>query len=172
MPAKELTEEERFCTTLPYDFAYYCQLRKTFEEGYCGFCDLDEAINPTLYENEHWILTENAFKNVRPCKVMLLIISKEHWRQLGDITPEAWASFSEMIAWAEKEYNIPGGMLFLRFGDMRLNAGTMLHLHWNLWVPDGSGPLSAPIFKSEEERAKDEARAAGFAARYEAGERA
>ena len=172
MPTKELTDEERFCTTLPYDFAYYCQLRKTFEAGYCGFCDLDRSINKVLHENEDWIMFENAFKNSRPCEVMLVIISREHWRKLGDITPQGWASFGEMITFAEEHYDLPGGMLFARFGDMRLNAGTMLHLHWNLWVPNGKGPLTIPIFKSEEEREKDEARAAGFSAQYEAGERA
>ncbi len=172
MPQKVLTEEERFCTTLPYDFAYYCQLRKTFEDGYCGFCGLDHSINTVLHENADWIMFENAFKNTRPCEVMLVIISRKHWRKLSDVTPQAWASFAEMIAYAEAHFNLPGGMLFARFGDMRLNAGTMLHLHWNLWVPSGTGPLSIPVFKSKEEREKDVARALEFEARYNAGERA
>jgi len=167
----EFSPEDQFILSLPFDFKYYCQLRKTLENEECGFCHLDPAINKVLYQNDDWILFENAFANVRPCAVMLVVISRSHWRQLSEITPEAWASFSEMIAWAEQKYALPGGMLFLRFGDMRLNAGTMKHLHWNLWVPNGEGALLVPVHKSPKELEADRVRAAEFDARYIAGER-
>jgi len=172
MSKRALTDEEKYSVTLAYEFSYFCKLHETFEDDNCGFCHIDPNINKVLFENEHWIIFENAFKNVRPCEVMLVIISREHWRKLGDITPRAWASFAEMISFAEENYNLPGGMLFLRFGDMRLNAGTMPHLHWNIWVPNGSGTLNIPLYKSVEERAKDVARGLEFQKRYDAGERA
>jgi len=171
MTKRDLTEEEAYSVTLAYDFGYHCQLQKTFRNGTCGFCHIDPSINKILFENADWILFENAFKNVRPCEVMLVIISRKHWRKLGDITPQAWASYAEVIAFAEANYGLAGGLLFLRFGDMRLNAGTMPHLHWNLWVPNGKGPLNVPIYKSDEERAKDAARGLEFQRRYDAGER-
>jgi diadenosine tetraphosphate (Ap4A) HIT family hydrolase len=166
------TEEELFCATLPFDFKYYCELRASIERGENNFVVLDPALNKVLFSNEHWVVTENAFPNSRPCAVMLMIVSKKPWRMLKDIVPEAWTTLGEAIAWVETKYDLPGGMLFLRFGDMRLNGGTKMHLHWNLWVPNGAGPLSVPIFKSEADRAIDIARAEGFAKRYEAGERA
>ena len=169
---REATPEEEFCSTLPFDFKYYCKLRTSIEAEENNFVNLDPGINPILFQNKYWKLTQNAFANTRPCSVMLLIISKEPWRNLGDIDENAWRAFWRMMKWIKSRYDLPGGMLFVRFGDMRLNAGTIMHLHWNLWVPSGAGPLSVPIFKSDAERAIDNARAEAFALRYEAGERA
>lgn len=166
------TEEEAFCVTLPFDFEYYCKLRASIEAEENNFVDLDPALNPILFQNKYWKLTPNRFANTRPCSVMLLIISRKPWRSLGDVDENAWRGFYRMLRWIKSRYDLPGGMLFVRFGDMRLNAGTIMHLHWNLWVPSGAGPLSVPIFKSEAERAADIAREEGFAKRYEAGERA
>ena len=166
-----LTDEDLFILTLPFDYSYYYKLRKSLEEGAeCAFCSLDPEINPILYENQHWAVTKNAFPNKRSCSVMLLIISKSHWRQLIEITPDAWDSFSEIVRWVEGRFDLPGGMLFLRFGDISFNNGTIRHLHWNLWVPDKTGKVFAPIFKSEDEQRVDFARAKEFSRRYEAGE--
>lgn len=162
--------EELWCLADCSSFKQYFTMRKRFESEQCGFCVIDPAINTTLFKNDHWILWENAFKNNRACKVMLVIITKEHWRRLGEITPEAWASFYKVIGYAEKHYDLEGGMLFMRFGNMQLNAGTVPHLHFNLWVPDETGEVRVPIFKKPEDRQASEDRAAGFAKRYEAGE--
>jgi len=171
MARRTLTDEDWYVLSLIFDYSYYYKMRKSLEDGApCAFCKLDPEINPTLFENDHWVITENAFPNKRACAVMLLIISKDHWRGLHEISKEAWASFYEMISWAEENRNLPGGMLFLRFGDMKFNTGTIRHLHWNLWVPDQTGKVFTPIFKSEEEMAADNARAADFSRRYEAGE--
>lgn len=170
--ARPATEEEEFCSTLPFDFEYYSNLRTSIEAEENDFVNLDPVLNPILFQNKYWKLTPNRFANTRPCSVMLLIIPKEPWRQIEDISENAWRGFYRMIKWIKNHYDLPGGMLFVRFGDMRLNAGTIMHLHWNLWVPSGAGPLFAPIFKSEAERVIDNARAKAFALRYEAGERA
>lgn len=100
---------------------------------------------------------------------MLLIISKKHWRTLEDISLLGWFRLGLAVWWAIRNYTLSGGMIFLRFGDMLLNGGTIRHLHWNLWVPDGTGKVFAPIFKSDEEIAADNARSAEFAERYENG---
>ena len=175
--SKKLTEEQKFCQSLAYDFKYFCEIQARFEQGECGFCTLDSNINVVIYENEHWLVFENAFKNTRPNRVMLVIISRQHWRKLSQITKaDAWATFGQAIGEIEKRFKLPGGMLFLRFGDMRLNAGTMQHLHWNLWVPDRrKGKKTGsyiPMVKTAADRKKDIARWKGFQKRYEAGERA
>jgi hypothetical protein len=86
------TEEELFCATLPFDFKYYCELRASIERGENNFVVLDPALNKVLFSNEHWVVTENAFPNSRPCAVMLMIVSKKPWRMLKDIVPEAWTT--------------------------------------------------------------------------------
>lgn len=171
-----LSEEEEYILTLPFDFGYYCKLRETFENGDCGFCTIDPSVNKVVFENEHWLIFENSFQYNRPCEVMLVIIARDHWRTLEDIVPEAWKTFGQMVVWACKNYNIPGGVLFLRFGPMSSNTGTMPHMHWNIWVPDpsvkGEGRrVWIPIQKTEAEEIADVTRTAEFAKRYEAGER-
>ncbi len=171
-----LTDEERYILTLPFDFKYYCKLRETFEARICGFCKIDRSINQIAFENEHWLIFENAFQGSRPCSTMIVIIARLHWRTLEDITPDAWKSFGEMISWATKQYNLPGGMLFLRFGPMQYSTGTMPHMHWNIWVPDQSvkgdaRKLWIPIQKTEKEERADKVRTGVFARRYQAGER-
>jgi diadenosine tetraphosphate (Ap4A) HIT family hydrolase len=143
-------------------------MRQRFESGHCGFCEIDPTVNTVLFENTHWIIWENAFGNDRPCKVMLVILSRKHLRMLGEISKAGWAAFHEVVRWAEAHYDLPGGMLFMRFGHMQLNAGTVPHLHWNLWVPDQTAELRVPIFKDPHAQEADRERARHFARRYEA----
>lgn len=58
----------------------------------------------------------------------------------------------------------------MRFGDMRYNAGTVPHLHWNLWVPDCTGEVRIPVFKDKTKHTENQMRASEFARRYEANE--
>lgn len=145
-------------------------MRKRFESGACTFCSPDKVLNPTLFKNDFWTVFDNAFKNDRGCGVMLLIVSNTHMRSLREISKDAWAALYEVIIWIETNYHLPGGMLFLRFGDMRLNAGSVPHLHWNLWVPDETKEVRVPIFKEPEAQLRNEAIVREFAERYERGE--
>lgn len=67
-------------------------------------------------------------------------------------------------------FDLPGGGVIIRFGDMRRNAGTVPHLHENIMVPDGTAEVRIPLFKNPEDRQKNGARATEFAKRYETGE--
>ena len=146
-------------------------MRTRFETS-CTFCEIDPAVNIVLYENDHWRIWENPFMQGRGTQLALLIASKMHWRRLTDITRYGWTDMGDMMHWisATYPYDLAGGMLFMRFGDMRLNAGTVPHLHWNLWVPNQEKEVRVPIFKKAEDTAGNIERAAEFASRYEAGE--
>ena len=164
-----LTDEEEFCLQGCGSYKQYYIMRKRFEEE-CVFCVIDPQVNKILFENEHWRLWENAFVDGRGMKTALLIASKEHWRALQDIPRSAWSALYDALEYAEEHFDLPGGMLFMRFGDMRMNAGTVPHLHINLWVPSGEKEVRVPIFKKPEDRQRNIARASAFARRYEAGE--
>lgn len=166
--AHQLTEEELGCLTNCSSYEQYRTMRERFESGHCGFCEIDPTVNTALFENDHWLVWENAFRNDRACKVMLVIITRDHLRSLADISKEAWTAFDDMLKWAALHYELAGGMLFMRFGDMRLNAGTVPHLHVNLWVPDETAALEVPIYKDPEKRARNLHRATEFARSYEA----
>lgn len=165
-----LTDEEEFCLQGCGSYEQYFHMRHLFENEVCAFCDVNPEVNTVLYENDTWRVWDNALKNERHCSTMLVIAATEHIRKMSDITTFGWANFGNMMEWIHHEFDLDGGMLFLRFGDMRLNAGTMPHLHWNLWVPDGKGEVRIPVFKNPTQRDANVARAAEFAARYEAHE--
>lgn len=167
--AHTLTDEELFCLEDCSTYPQYYLMRQRFESEVCGFCVIDTKINTILFENEHWVLFENAFKNDRGCSVMLLIVTRDHFRFPSEVTADAWAALQEMMEWATERYQLPGGMLFMRFGDMRLNAGTVPHLHFNLWVPDESKEVRIPVFKNPDARKRNTEQAEKFAADYEAG---
>jgi diadenosine tetraphosphate (Ap4A) HIT family hydrolase len=165
-----LTVEEQECLRGCSSYAQYHLMRSRFESGVCGFCHIDRKVNHVVFENAYWAAWENIFSHDRACAVMLVIASRDHWRRLADITKEAWGDLEEVMRFAERTYEMPGGMLFLRFGDMRYNVGTVPHLHFNLWVPDRTGSVVVPIQKSHEMNEEHGRRAQEFARRYASGE--
>lgn len=172
-----LDPEQRFCLEGCRDYAQYHKMRSGFESGPCEFCNLDRTINKVLYENPHWIVWENPFPR-NTLGVQLVIPYKFHARYLEDLPVEAWIDLHDVIQWIEGiegRYaavvdDEKGGNFHVRFGDMRYNAGTVSHLHWNYWVPNGTGEVRIPVFKSLKDRAENELRATEFAKRYDAGE--
>lgn len=101
---------------------------------------------------------------------MLVIVASEHIRRFSEITPSGWVNLGDIITWANQEFDLPGGMLFARFGDMNLNAGTVPHLHWNLWVPDRTGEVRIPVFKTPDKQEVNRRQALEYGLRYDAGE--
>lgn len=163
---RTLTHEEKFCLEGCSTYAQYYEMRRQFESGVCPFCVVNSSINKTLFDNEHWLVWENAFSAGEHCKHMFVIVAKRHIRILPNVTPAGWMALDEALSWLHAMYRLPGGMLFLRFGDMCFNAGTVPHLHFNLWVPDGSGEVRIPLYKTPEQREKNRVRALTFAEHY------
>lgn len=164
-----LSDEEKFCLEGCGSYWQYHHVRSNFEHGICPFC-VRNPINVILHENTYWMLWENPYKNTRHCKTMLVIVLKQHVRSLVDMNLKQWTYLEDMLLWATQKFKLSGGVLLMRFGDMRENAGTVPHLHFNLWVPDGTGEVRIPVFKDPKNREKNKERAAAFAARYEVGE--
>jgi len=165
-----LQAEQQFCLEGCGGYQQYHHMRRQFESSICPFCEHDNTLNKILFEHGNWRAWHNIFSNSRKCKTMLVIVHKKHIRSLADILIGDWADFQNILESIHKHFELPGGMLFIRFGDMRLNAGTVPHLHWNLWVPDGTGEVRIPVIKDPKDRVENQSRAAGFAKRYEAGE--
>lgn len=108
------------------------------QEGVCPFCPGNEHVNdfrPILASTEHWQVRENRwpYKNTR---VHLLFIPRRHVELLSEFTPPEWAEFHELIAWAEKTYQLTGGSIGIRFGEPAETGATVRHLHAHLVVAD------------------------------------
>lgn len=103
-------------------------------DGVCPFCPRHIARyhkEPIIKENADWLLTKNQwpYENTRH---HFLLIARRHVESLHDLPPGAWVTMGDMAAFAEKEFDIAGGQLKLRFGDPSLNGGTVRHLHVQL----------------------------------------
>lgn len=121
-------------------------MRKIIEQGHCPFCMENLRLyhkQPILKETKHWILTKNQwpYKNTR---LHFLIILKTHAEHLQELTPEMGAELFEIVAWTEKEFDIPGGGFAIRFGDTDYSAGTVNHIHAQFIVPEINNPDFEP----------------------------
>jgi ATP adenylyltransferase len=98
---------------------------------------------PILKDGQFWLLTPNQwpYKNT---KLHLLAIYKEHAENLTELNPEAGRELFEFLAWAQREYQVPGGGFAMRFGDTRHSAGTVLHIHAQFLMPDLEAPDYQP----------------------------
>lgn len=100
-----------------------------------------------------------------------IIIPRRHVRYLQELTEaEALSMYRARIFFAGL-FDLTGGAVVTRFGDMRLNAGTVPHLHENIMMPNGNGEFRIPVFKDPADRGDNQARATAFAVRYESGEK-
>lgn len=104
------------------------------KEEFCPFCPehySKSRLMPIIKQGQYWHIRKNRwpYKNTR---VHLLIIHNTHAERLSDVNPEAAKELLELTQWAENEYEILGGGLCLRFGDINVNGGTVLHLHFHI----------------------------------------
>ena len=117
-------------------------MKKIISAGDCPFC-LDNLRKyhkrPILKETKHWLLTENQWPYPHT-KLHLLAIYKEHAEKLVELKPEAGQELLELMQWAEKHYQVPGGGWCMRFGDTNYSAGTVKHIHAQFLVPDIDAP--------------------------------
>jgi ATP adenylyltransferase len=121
-------------------------MQEIVNQDHCPFCA--ENLNkyhkqPILKETKHWILTKNQWPYDNT-KIHLLGIIKEHKEKLSELTPEMGTELFEIISWAEKEFEMPGGGFAMRFGDTEFSAATVKHLHIQLLVPDIESPHYEP----------------------------
>lgn len=167
-PQRHLTDEELFCLEGCSSYPQYHLMRQGFEKGHCAFCHLDRKRNKVLWEDRYfmlWQIPEGIGKK-RPLRFHILIVPKRHVRFLADLPKAAGASLIEANRQAKK-LGYSGGLNHAREGDMRNNAGTVPHLHWNLFEPDGSAEVRVPVFKDPKDRVENAARALRFALIYE-----
>lgn len=146
-------------------------MRKNFETEVCAFCELDRALNEVLFEDEQvyaWLVPEQYKRS--QLAYHALFVPKRHVRFETDLTYREVLSLHEAKRLLHQLHNYEGGCTHVREGDMRLNTGTVPHLHYNTFMPNQTGEVSIPVFKDAASLAKNAERAAAFALSYETGE--
>lgn len=138
-------------------------MKEIINAAHCPFCweNLRQYHQePILKEGKYWILTKNQWP-YEHTKLHLMAIYKEHIENLTQLDPESGKELLEIMAWAQREYHIPGGGMAMRFGDTDYSAGTVAHLHAQLLWPDimaadyDNAPVKVKIGKMWKDRKTD-----------------
>lgn len=129
------------------DGKYNSVITNIQKDGVCPFCPDQLAKyhkNPIIDETKYWLVTNNMYpyKNVRH---HILLIHKEHIETIQEITDEAWKELHTIFLQAIGRSNIPGGTLFIRFGDTRFTGASVSHLHAHLVSSDPDNPEYTPL---------------------------
>lgn len=117
-------------------------MAEIIQAGHCPFCreNLQKYHKqPIIKEGKHWLITTNQwpYKHTRN---HFLLIAQEHLTQLSELPADAGKELIELSQWLEKEYQVPGGGIAMRFGDTDYSAGSVAHLHVQFVVPERNDP--------------------------------
>lgn len=132
-------------------------MRQIIADGHCPFCSenvFKYHKRPIIKEGQYWLITENQwpYENTQQ---HLLAIHKHHAEVLSELTPAAGAELFQLLAELERERSFPGGGVAMRFGQTDYSAGTVNHIHAQIFVPDIDNPEFEPVrIKIGKEREK------------------
>lgn len=170
-PLHTLTDEEKFCLEGCGNYAQYHLMRNNFEAENCVFCNLDRTRNEVLFEHRDimlWKVPASLGKK-RPLEHHILIVPKRHVRFEADLTEGEMISKLHALRYARDVLGYTGGLNHAREGDMRNNAGTVPHLHFNLFQPNCTAEVRVPVYKDPTDRVENQARAKRFSFLYDEG---
>lgn len=111
--------------------AYLRLLEEAERSSKCPFCPPAETILDCF---GGWVIVANRFP-YEGTAVHLLLIPERHITELGELTIVDIEAVFTLARRAVSGRLIPGGALFLRFGDMRYTGATIHHLHFHLIQP-------------------------------------
>ena len=106
-------------------------MKKIVRDKVCPFCMehfLTYHTKPIIREGKYWVLTEN-FEPYKGSRHHLLAISKKHVQHFEELTSAAQAELFKLFGDEARKRKIPGGALFMRFGDTNYTGGSVEHLH-------------------------------------------
>ncbi len=154
-------------------YEQYYNGRKNFERGHCAFCDIDRDLNHVLYEQDKWVAWEvpqNFTTRKSTLALQLVFFPVRHLREPTNLSDAERVGYFKVIDWAYQKFDIPGGGIVNRIGDMRRNVGTIMHMHATIMVPNREGSVIVPLQKDIDMWRDHDSRMKKFARRYEAGE--
>lgn len=122
-------------------------MKQIVRDKVCPFCMehfLKYHTKPIIREGRYWVLTEN-FEPSKGSKHHLLAVSKKHVRHFKELPPAAQSELFKLFGDELHKRKIPGGTLFMRFGDTDYTGGTVEHLHAQLVSGDKRGKNKEPL---------------------------
>lgn len=135
-----------YCRT----YAQYCVMLERYRSGVCTFCDpLDPEKNKLVAERGDWRMWVNPFP-LPHTSVQLVMAPRRHVAPGGEILSSDFTRMGELFDCAQKQFGFTGGGFVMRFGTPLQSAGTVLHLHANIIIPDQTGDVVATFAKAPE----------------------
>ncbi len=122
---------------------YLAIIKQIKQHGICPFCPPYLSIyhkKPIVRRGKYWLVTENMYpyKNTRH---HFLFIHKTHIHSLSQLSNPAWKELLGHGKWLTRKYRIPGGMLFVRFGNPLYTGSSVKHLHAQMTVAKRGKPV-------------------------------
>ncbi len=105
--------------------------------GVCPFCPdtFKWHTKPILQRTLGWLITRNM-NPYAGTREHFLIVGKKHVENILDLSPRDMTAILRLAQWAVVEYQLPGALLAMRFGDKEFTGATVTHLHAHLIVPE------------------------------------
>jgi hypothetical protein len=154
-------EDEEVSTLLNVrTYRQYCQYVDDRLAGKCPFCDpLDPELNKVIQaawkDGLGWRMWQNPFP-IKHSTTHLIIAPVRHIVHPDSMESGDWDQMANLINYAISGRDglgmgLPGGGVLMRWGDPKLNAGSIRHVHANIIVPDGTGEVRLPLAKEPAE---------------------
>jgi ATP adenylyltransferase len=123
-------------------------MEKIKADGVCPFCSehfRKYHPRPIIKETDNWFLTTNMNPYEGTKYHFLFVYKPSHARFPSEIHPSARVELFDLIDFVVKEYAIPGGSFFMRFGDTKYNGSSVEHLHAHLIQGDIEAEGHEPV---------------------------
>lgn len=130
-------------------YKQYLSMVNDYEAGRCPFCDPLDEKNIVLNHDLGWRVWKNPYP-LKNTSLHLIMAPRQHSTFVGDISPSDFEAMGRIFKWARHEFELTGGAVAMRFGSPQFNAGSVLHLHANIIVPDNSGAVQITLAKDTE----------------------
>jgi diadenosine tetraphosphate (Ap4A) HIT family hydrolase len=118
--------------------AYANDIKDIKKKMVCPFCpEVFPGVwhkNPILKTKNNWLITRNMYPYTNT-QEHFLIVGTRHIEQIDKLSQKDLNSILSLSRWVTSKFNLPGGMLAMRFGDTQYTGATVVHLHAHLVVP-------------------------------------
>ncbi len=112
-------------------------MRRLEDEGVCVFCrehDPRQA-QGEIYVGRHWYVTENDFP-YEGTVAHFLIVARRHVGSFDELPDDAGSELWQIRRALKRKLGAPAFATVERSGDMRLNGGSVEHLHIHMVALD------------------------------------
>ncbi|KKQ45405.1 MAG: hypothetical protein US63_C0017G0004 [Candidatus Moranbacteria bacterium GW2011_GWC2_37_8] len=130
---------------------YFDAMRKIIADGVCPFChDFVEKEKPAYHpnavqaENDSWVATRNAWP-YNNTKEHLILVVKRHIKTPEEMTEKEMLEFWDIFKQVKQKLGITHSTFFMRSDSTGETGATVQHLHAQMVVSGGEGPIMTAI---------------------------